>query len=88
MQKQLSAHHTPVLAQLSAPINPIQRLLPAHITPIDNQSQTAQTSAQIVRKKNYANITLSAFYTSHDKHKKKCTYHNRATGVFSFAFTG
>ena len=59
MKQEISAHITPAQGQISA-----------HVALIDYQSQNAQTSAQIVRKKRYAIITLSSYYTSHAKQKK------------------
>ena len=70
MKQRISAHLAPTVGQISAPT-----------APIDNQSQYAQTSAQIVRKNKYAIISLSLYYTSRPK-QKKCTYQIGATGIF------
>ena len=70
MKQQISAHLTPGEWETSAPPARIQGQVSGHPTPIDNQSQTAQASAQIVRKNIYAAITLSSGYTSHPKQKK------------------
>ena len=71
MKQQISVNIAPAMGQVSA-----------HLTPIDNQSQTAQASAQIVRKNKCTVIALSSCYTSHTKHKKSVRAKTSPAGIF------
>ena len=71
MKQQISARTPSAMGQVSA-----------HLTPLDNQSQTAQASAQIVRKNKYSTITLSSRYAYHPKHKKSVRTKTSAAGIF------
>ena len=70
MKQQISALIYPVEGRISAHLILGEDQISTHLTPIDNQSQYAQASAQIVRKNKCTNIKFSTRYISRPKEKK------------------